>query len=66
MRGWYRKLCAINYPTVLVFFWLSGSVALTLAIIALALGFKTVALLMVALALILISLPDDIGSPFVD
>jgi hypothetical protein len=66
MRGWYRKLCAINYPTVLVCFWLSGSVALTLAIIALALGFKTIALLMVLLALILISLPDDIGSPFVD
>lgn len=61
---WYRRICAINYPAVLVFFWIAGSAMIALAMIAFLLGFRTIALLSAFAALVLISLPDDIGSPF--
>lgn len=61
---WYCRLCAINYPAVLVFFWLAASVMIAVGMIAFLLGFRTIALISTCAALVLISLPGDIGSPF--
>jgi hypothetical protein len=64
MRAFYRRLCAINYPALLVCIWMTSLVVLAIGIAALVCGYPRLTCMLALGSVVLISLPDRAGQPF--
>ena len=53
----YRRLCAINYPTVVAGLWFAGGIVLLIGLAAAWTGYPIIALALEAAAVVLIAVP---------